>query len=72
MLLGVAFKKPVEGSRLAAVGMLTGQVMIITQPTTMIRSLDSYRTGRIGAPRRISPRPFMLSGGGGVMISGSI
>jgi hypothetical protein len=72
LLLGLAFKKPVEGSRLAAIGMITGQVMIVTQPTTMIRSLDSYRMGRIATPQRISPRPFMLAGGGGVMIGGSI
>lgn len=72
LLLGLAFKKPVEGSRLAAIGMITGQVMIVTQPTTMIRSMDSYKLGRIGTPTRVSPRPFMLLGGGGVMISGSI
>lgn len=68
--LGLGFDRPVPGARLANIGGIVGQVMIITQPTPMVRALDAYRAG----PRASgwSVRPLSLLGGGGLSIGGAI
>ncbi|MEM6995673.1 MAG: hypothetical protein AAF721_34510 [Myxococcota bacterium] len=68
VLLGVAFKRPLGGNRLVMIGGVVGEVMILTQPQYMSRSVDEYRSGRASA--RWTSRPLVLRGGGGLTLSG--
>ena len=66
LVLGLAFKRPISANRLASMGNVIGEVMIITQPRFMSRTLDGYRRGTLSA------RPFIAPGGGGLALSGRI
>jgi hypothetical protein len=66
VVLGVALHRPVSGARQASIGATVGQIMILTQPTTMLRALDEYRHGRLSGPQRGAFVPLVLPGGAGV------
>lgn len=72
LVLGLAFDRPVAGNRLAALGAVVGEVMIVTQPTMMLRTLRAYRSGDLTGPTRWRPAPLVLRGGGGVSIGAAI
>ncbi len=70
VFLGLVFDRPVAGNRLATIGGIVGEVMILTQPQYMSRTLDNYR---VGAPMaRFSSAPLVLRGGGGLSIRGRL
>lgn len=70
VVLGVAFDRPVPGNRLAAIGAVVGEVMIITQPTYMSRSWDEYGTLFARRAAHWRTQPLVLEGGGGVTVAG--
>lgn len=70
LVLGLAFDRPVGGNRLAAIGGVVGEVMILTQPTIMSRTLHGVQSGQPSAAARISAFPFVTLGGGGLGLSG--
>ena len=71
VLLGLAFDRPIAGNRLAAMGMVIGEVMIITGPQAMVRTVDAYgRTRRV--PTRPLVGPLVVPGGGGLSLRGRI
>jgi hypothetical protein len=72
LVLGLAFHRPVPANRLAAIGAVIGEVMVVTQPTVMLRTLDDYRAGRLFGPGTWRPRPLVLRGGGGIGLTGGI
>lgn len=70
VILGVALDRPVSGIRQAAIGTTVGQLMLVTQPVTMIEAARRYRGGDVsGRPIRYL-RPLSLRGGGGVTWAG--
>lgn len=71
LLLGLAFDRPVAGNRLAAMGMVIGEIMIITQPQAMMRTVDAYGRARV-VPTRPLVGPFVTPGGGGLSLRGRI
>lgn len=71
LVLGLAFNRPVAGNRLASLGAVIGEVMIITQPQYMSRTLTDYRAGT-AFTARFAPRPWVTVGGGGVVVQGRI
>jgi hypothetical protein len=44
LVLGLAFHRPIAANRLASIGAVVGEIMIITQPRFMMRSLGAYRS----------------------------
>jgi hypothetical protein len=67
LVLGIAFRRPVAGTRQAVVGSTVGQVMILTQPLTSVRALSRYQSGALP---RLTFSPLMLPGGSGLTASG--
>lgn len=72
LVLGLAFHRPVSANRLASIGAVIGELMIITQPTVMMRTLDDYRAGRLVGRGTWRARPLVLRGGGGIGFAGTI
>jgi hypothetical protein len=72
LVLGLAFHRPVAGNRLAALGAVIGEVMIVTQPTVMARTMKDYRAGALFGPGTWRPRPLVLRGGGGLGLVGAM
>jgi hypothetical protein len=72
LVLGLAFDRPVAANRLASIGAVIGELMIITQPTVMMRTLDDYRANRLFGRGTWRPKPLVLRGGGGIGIAGRI
>jgi hypothetical protein len=72
LVLGLAFDRPVAGNRLAALGAVIGEVMIVTQPTVMLRTLKDYRAGTLFGAGTWRARPLVLPGGGGLGLTGTI
>lgn len=70
LVLGLAFDRPVPANRLASIGAVIGELMIITQPTVMMRTLDDYRGGVLRGRGTWRARPLVLRGGGGLGLSG--
>ncbi|MBV1859056.1 MAG: hypothetical protein KUG77_11650 [Nannocystaceae bacterium] len=68
--LGVALDRPVSGIRQAAVGMTVGQIMILTQPVTMLDAQQRYRDGELAPAAFQYLRPLSLRGGGGLTWAG--
>jgi hypothetical protein len=68
LVLGLAFERPLQGIRQAAVGTTVGQLMIVTQPMTSVRALSTYQRGALP---RLSFTPLVLARGGGVSLAGS-
>lgn len=73
--LGVGFGRQVPGARIGTIGATVGEIMILTQPTPMMKSMAQYRSGVIapvpaGARATWGLRPLTLWGGGGVAIGG--
>jgi hypothetical protein len=71
LVLGLAFDRPIAANRLASLGAVVGEVMIITQPRWMTRSLEAYGSGAV-SQRQFAPGPFVTAGGGGLMLRGRI
>jgi hypothetical protein len=73
VLLGVAFRRPIDANRLASTGAVVGEVMVITQPTFMMRTHEAYRRGEFSRSRsRIRAAPWVFPGGGGLGLMGAI
>ena len=71
LVLGLAFDRPIAGNRLAAMGMVIGEIMIITQPQAMMRTVDAYGRTR-AVPTRPLVGPLVIPGGGGLTLRGRI
>jgi hypothetical protein len=67
LVLGLAFDRPVQGIRQAAIGSTVGQIMLLTQPTTSVKALDGYGRGRV-VPA-LSTTPMVLPRGAGIAIA---
>ena len=72
LVLGLAFHRPVAGNRLAAIGAVIGEMMIVTQPIVMLRTLHDYRAGTLVGAGTWRARPLVFAGGGGLGFSGRI
>ncbi len=72
LVLGLAFDRPVPANRLASIGAVIGELMIITQPTVMMRTLEDYRANRLFGRGTWRPKPLVLRGGGGIGIAGTL
>jgi len=70
VLLGVGLDRSVSGIRQAAVGMTVGQIMILTQPVTMVDAAQRYRDGQVSESPPRYLRPLTLHGGGGLSWGG--
>lgn len=72
LVLGLALDRPLSGNRQAVIGGTVGQIMFLTQPMSMVETLDAYRRGDPqGWLSAMSARPLVLRGGGGFAIGGS-
>jgi hypothetical protein len=73
LLLGLGFDQPVSGNRVAAMGATIGQVMLVTQPTTMVEALEHYQKGELRPSKwSWSTQPLVIPGGAGLAIGGRI
>jgi hypothetical protein len=72
LVLGLAFRRSVAGHRLAAMGAVVGEVMIVTQPVVMVRTLEHYRAGALFGPGTWRAHPMVLQGGGGLGFVGAM
>lgn len=70
VLLGVGLDRPLSGIRQATVGMTVAQIMIQTQPVTMIDAAARYRDGHVDGPPPRYLRPMTLRGGAGLVWGG--
>jgi hypothetical protein len=68
LTLGLAFDRPVAGNRLAAIGAVSGELMILSQPRTMIEAAEDYRRLEAVPSARWLSAPLVLAGGGGVSV----
>lgn len=69
--LGVGFHRQVQGARIGTVGATVGEIMIITQPMPVTKSLERYRRGQL-QQASWGFRPLTLWGGGGIAFGGPI
>ncbi|MBX7081393.1 MAG: hypothetical protein K1X88_19485 [Nannocystaceae bacterium] len=72
--LGVGFGRQVQGARVGTVGATVGEVMIITQPTPVMKSLERYRSGAFATTPTASwgVRPMVLWRGAGLAFGGRL
>jgi hypothetical protein len=70
LVLGVGLDRQLSGMRLAALGGTVGQIMLVTQPTTMIDARARYRSGRLDPTPIPYLAPLSLRGGGGLVVGG--
>jgi hypothetical protein len=74
LFLGLVYDRWVAGAISAGVGILTGELQILTQPTPMVAALARYRAGELGesAPPPLTIAPAWDGTFAGVTIGGAL